>query len=59
MQSLRPASGNPERNNSQRALIRWFKDIRLADAPLVGDKTASVSSTPCPGAASSCPTALL
>jgi phosphoenolpyruvate synthase/pyruvate phosphate dikinase len=42
MQTLRPASGNPARSNSQRAFIRWSKGIRLADVPLVGGKTASL-----------------
>jgi hypothetical protein len=42
MQTLRPASGDPARSNRQRAFIRWFKDIRLADVPLVGGKTASL-----------------
>ena len=42
MQTLRPTSDDPARSNRQRAFIRWFKDIRLADVPLVGGKTASL-----------------
>jgi pyruvate, water dikinase len=42
MQTLRTAPGDGAQTDGQRAFVRWFKDIRLADVPVVGGKTASL-----------------